>query len=245
MGMKKLGLNSFNNISQEQKQFQDLGQSFLQSQANQLETQIQVFQNALISFAKQHREEISSNAKFRIEFSNVCRSFNVDSLRVLKGDEESRKGASKNDTFYYGLGVRIFQICQETKDINGGLLSVSELTKVLNADADPVFGKFSREDAMKSVEYLKQLGDEIQIVTIGKKEYLKTIPQSLNTDEVKVIEVCGLMGFVSIGLLRDNFGWKSYRAKSVVDDMVSNGILWIDDQDEHERLFWDPAWINR
>ncbi|ODV97000.1 hypothetical protein PACTADRAFT_1583 [Pachysolen tannophilus NRRL Y-2460] len=252
MNNKKLGLSAFENYSDIEKQFQNLGNSLLEKQSTELATQLQVFQNALINYSKEHHKEIVENPKFRSEFSKICSSFGVNPLvGNSSNNEELSNIVVKNDEFYFELAIKIIETCNETKNINGGIIKMKELKKLLNLSYNmnslmPLNFKISESDIIKSIGCLKTLGDELKIIQIGSKNYIKVIPQALNKDENLILETCNFIGgYVSVALLRDNFQWEYIRCKSILDDMVSNGLLWIDEQGEDgEILYWEPSWIH-
>ncbi|GME74071.1 unnamed protein product [[Candida] boidinii] len=244
--MRKIGLASFDNVDETQKQFQEVGQYLLAQQYSQIETQLQVFQNALVQFSDSHSEEIRLNPKVRKEFSQICRSFGVDPL-LLNNNNTSNSNNNRNNSGnentedkFYEISLKVIEICHQTKDTNGGLISVKEITKILNSSSSNTnFNvKIEDSDILKSLELLHVLGDELQLIDVGSKKYIKSIPQNLNPDETVVLQTCDLIGYVTVNLLRDNFSWKYIRCKTVIEDMVSNGILWVDEQGEEGIQYW-------
>lgn len=89
---------------------------------------------------------------------------------------------------------------------------------------------------MKSLE---PLGSGFSIVRVGSKQYIRSIPKELNTDQATVLEVIQLLGFVSVSMLRLNLNWEAARAKTVIDDLLADGLVWVDAQGE-EREYWSP-----
>lgn len=67
----------------------------------------------------------------------------------------------------------------------------------------------------------------------------------MTSDQTKILEICSILGYSSISLLKANLGWEAVRSKSALDEMVANGLLWIDYQGGAEALYWDPSWITR
>ena len=105
--MRKVGLAAFDNNRREA--FSDLSTNFLQEQAEQLNTQLSVFQSALTYFAVEHAAEIRNNAAFRSEFAKMCTSIGVDPLAGSSANRQgslwaSLLGKDVND-FYFELAV--------------------------------------------------------------------------------------------------------------------------------------------
>lgn len=217
----RIGLTSFDEMAKTEEEFAKLGNTFLLQRSQELSTQLQVFQGALVNYAKEHGQEIAHNPTFRSEFSKICHSFGVDPLFLTSSQDPK--------SFYYELSIRIIKLCNETRDLNGGMISLGECCKMLS--------NASEKDVLKSLEILKPLGDEISLVGIGSHSYIKSVPHHLNQDQSLVLDTCNILRSVSISLLRANFKWTALRSKTVLDEMVSCGLLWVDNQDE-EKQFW-------
>lgn len=98
---------------------------------------------------------------------------------------------------------------------------------------------------MRSIAALEPLGPGLSVVTLPSGErYIRSIPKELNPDQATVLEVAGIIGgFVSVGLLRLNLGWEDERSKSVLEELVVEGMVWVDDGAE-EREYWIPTGIS-
>ncbi|TID30242.1 hypothetical protein CANINC_001122 [Pichia inconspicua] len=238
------GLSSLNN-DQMNKKFQELGSKIVEDQRNNLETQLQVFQAALISFKNEHADEILHNEAIGETFAKICISFGIDPLVVATtlSDDINNNSERLNQ-----LSIKIIELCTASRPMTGGILSINDLLEMINQDtwvsSDLQF-KFKESDILEALNHLKVLGDELQLIQIGKKKYIKNIPQDLNIDQNTIIETAEIVGYVSVGLLRDNFGWKRIRAKDCIDEMVSNGILWVDRHTGEETRYWISSWINK
>ena len=89
---------------------------------------------------------------------------------------------------------------------------------------------------MKSLE---PLGSGFTILQIGHKQFIRSIPKELNTDQSTVLEVLQLLGFVTVSMLQLNLHWEMARAKAVIDDLLADSLVWLDSQSE-EREYWSP-----
>ncbi|GME86603.1 unnamed protein product [Ambrosiozyma monospora] len=240
------GLASFDDVTSHKQKFQNLGQKLVLQQREELKTQLQVFQNALISFKKQYNDEIIQNPEFRVEFSQICQSFGIDPLVV----SSSMNGeASDEEEKINQLSLKIFDVCSVTKNLNGGIISIKDLIKLINKDTwfnEDLNLKIVEADVLKALDNLKVLGDELQIIKIGGKNYIKSVPQQLSNDQSLILSTSEMLGFVSIPMLHDNFNWKTVRCRTNLDELVANGLLWIDKKEgEREILYWSTSWINK
>ncbi|ODV80844.1 sucrose non-fermenting [Suhomyces tanzawaensis NRRL Y-17324] len=213
-----------------------LGQALEQRHLDQLSTQLSVIQSVLVNFAHEHEQDIKRNSEFRGKFTRICEVVGVDVLElVLTG--------TKLDNYHIALSVRIVEISQETRDINGGLLAVKELVSILQSKNVPIAA--SEHDIETSVAILNQLGRGFEILNINGKKWLRSAGSTISSDQKTIYELCGFMGgYVSYRLLRDNYDWDRARCKTVIDEMILNGLLWLDAQ-QGETLYWVPSWISR
>lgn len=102
-----------------------------------------------------------------------------------------------------------------------------------------------RDDIVRSIGALSPLGPGLSVVTLPNGErYIRSIPKELNPDQATVLEVAGISGgFISVSMLKVNLGWEDERGKSVLEDLVVEGMVWVDDGG-YEREYWIPTGIN-
>ncbi|EGW32085.1 sucrose non-fermenting [Spathaspora passalidarum NRRL Y-27907] len=224
--------------------YSQLGKSLIQRHSDQLSTQLAVFQSALVNFANSHGDEIKSNAEFRNKFTQISQSIGLDPLELLLSTTKN----TKSSNFHVALAVRIVEVCQSTRDLNGGLISLKELKSILQ-DTHNISIEVSEGDIEQALGMLDTLGKGYQVLTINDKKWLKFTSANgdgISQDEKKVYELCGFMGgYVTYRLLRDNYGWDKVRCKTVIEEMIMNGFLWVDNQGSKGELqFWEPSWIS-
>lgn len=222
-----------------------LGQALTQRHSDQLSAQLSVFQSALVNFAGEHGDMIKSNPEFQSKFTQMCHLVGVDPLELLLFvDAKTKKG----ENFYMGLAVRVVEICQETRDINGGLISLKELHSRLQETVSVPLSVLE-EDILKALALLGNLGNGYEVILINNKKWIKysAVSGGISNDQKKVYELCEFMGgYVTNRLLQDNYGWDSARLKTIVDEMIMNGFLWIDNQGpDSQWQFWEPSWISK
>lgn len=222
--------------------YTQLGKLLDEHHSSQLSTQLSVFQSVLINFANKYEEEIKLNPDFRGKFTKMCQLIGIDSLELLLLNSRT------NENFYIGLSVRIVEICQETRDLNGGFISYKELISILKSNTN-IELDVSVNDIDSALKVLDTLGKNgYTSLLINKKKWLKfSLPvNTISNDQKKVYDLCEFMGgYITYKLLVDNFDWDKVRCKSVIDDMIMNGLLWVDSQgNKGEWLYWEPSWIS-
>lgn len=228
--MKKFGVSAFNETESYENATRKLG-----TQSRELDEQLKIFQERLIEFAKQHNKELRDSPQFRKKFVRMCSVIGIDPLSLF----DKKSHLFHVDDFYYQICVKVIEICRNTKDVNGGVISLEDLYKSYFRSVN-----VKMKDIQKAIEMLRTLEGGFELFAIRGKEFLRSVPNELTDDQTKILEVCSIMGFANITLLRANLEWKNVRSQTVLDGMVSNGLLWIDEQSsEGEVLYWDPSWI--
>lgn len=74
---------------------------------------------------------------------------------------------------------------------------------------------------------------------MGNKRFIRSVPKELNTDQTTVLAAIQLLGFVTVSMLELNLSWEKARAQTVIDDLLSDGLVWLDAQGE-ELEYWSP-----
>lgn len=241
-----VGLGAFTNRNITAQQYAAHGNSLKTANAASLQAQFEVFQSLLHNFAVEHAATIKSNPNFRAEFAKMCNAVGVDplagsNLKGKKADSLWAKmlGHEVND-FYFEVAVRIVELCQDTRAENGGLLGVRECGLIV-AKGRKIGGgmQVSEDDILRAVESLKPLGSCYKIITIANKQFIRSIPKELNTDQSTVLEVLQLLGSATVSLLRINLKWDRARAETVIDDLLADSLVWVDMQCP-EWEYWSP-----
>lgn len=241
-----VGLGAFTNKNQTSKSYASHGSQLKSSNAASLQTQLSVFQSLLHNFALQHATDIKCNPTFRAEFARMCNAIGVDPLAA--SNVKGKKGGSLwarvlgNDVndFYFEVAVRIVELCRATRGENGGLLGVTECCQTV-AKGRAIGGsiQITEDDILRAVKSLEPLGSGFNVITIGSKQFIRSIPKELSTDQSKVLAVLQILGFVTISMLQINLQWGRARAITVVEDLLAESLVWIDAQAEEEE-YWSP-----
>ena len=241
-----VGLGAFTNKSQTTQSYATHGSQLKSSNAASLQTQLSVFQSLLHTFAVEHADDIKSNPTFRAEFARMCNAIGVDPLAGsnIKGKKVESLwakvlGHDVND-FYFEVAVRIVELCRATRGENGGLLGVKECCQSV-AKGKAIGGglQVSEDDILRAVKSLEPLGSGFKIINIGSRQFIRSIPKELNTDEATVLEVLQLLGSVTVSLLQVNLRWEKARATTVIEDLLADSLVWVDVQGP-EWEYWSP-----
>jgi ESCRT-II complex subunit VPS22 len=169
-------------------------------------------------------------------------------------------GGDMND-FYFEVAVRVVELCRETRNENGGLIGVEECrTRVgkgraigsglevteYAAESQTPYDRLTNhgfrilsDDILRAVKALEPLGSGFSIILVGSKQYIRSIPKELNTDQATVLEVIQVSGYVSVSMLQINLNWEKARAETVMDDLLADGLVWVDLQSAEEE-YWSP-----
>lgn len=250
MSRKGVGLAAFDRSRLTSAQFASHGSSLRASNASALETQLSVFRSLLQQFAQTHAKDIRSDPSFRAQFARMCTAIGVDPLASSSssssGGGESvwaqLLGRTVND-FYFELAVRVVEVCGRTRGENGGLIGLSEVKEQVERGRMEGADAISEDDVRRAVETLKPLGGSYAIVKVGRKEYIRSVPRELSNDQAAAVEAAQVLGYVSVGMLMDNLGWEAARGRTVIDDLVAEGMLWVDAQTGGEKEYWSPSFM--
>ncbi|EGY14514.1 vacuolar-sorting protein SNF8 [Verticillium dahliae VdLs.17] len=99
------------------------------------------------------------------------------------------------------------------------------------------------DDVLRAVGTLKPLGGAFAVLRVGSKSYIRSVPKELNTDQSAVLEAVQVLGYVSVGMLMANLGWPRARAVTAVEDLLGEGMLWVDKQSPVEWEYWSPGFM--
>ena len=119
--------------------------------------------------------------------------------------------------FYYELAVQAIQICLATRNENGGLIGVTELLERLKMKRGPRAQEITesvvvmvmvvvvvmmlvaivvlivtecenREDVLTAIKSVSSLGNGFQLLQVGSRKMVLSVPMELNQDHTIVLE---------------------------------------------------------
>lgn len=84
------------------------------------------------------------------------------------------------------------------------------------------------------------LGNGFDIIDLGSKSMIRSVPCELNQDHTMVLLAAQGTGYVSAADLRSKHSWSDERIGSVLRVLLEEGIAWVDDHNG-DRLYWFPS----
>ncbi|KAH6627587.1 EAP30/Vps36 family-domain-containing protein [Chaetomium tenue] len=254
MSRKGVGLAAFDRSRLTSAQYASHGSTLRSTNAQALETQLAVFRSLLQQFAQTHAKDIRSNPTFRAQFARMCAAIGVDPLASSSGGGGGQSGGggvgsiwaqllgrSVND-FYFELAVRVVEVCGETRGENGGLIELRKVRERIMTSRMEGAPEITEDDILRAVGTLKPLGSAYSIIKVGSKPYIRSVPKELNTDQSAVLEAAQVLGYVSVSMLMANLKWMRARAQTALEDLMAEGMLWVDKQSE-EWEYWSPGFM--
>jgi len=236
--MRKVGIQGLNRQLQTQKQYQAVGQTIASEQMKQMQAQLAIFKQNLEEFAKKHKKDINKNPEFRKYFQDMCSKIGVDPLASNKGFWAEMLGVGD---FYYELGVQIIEGCVRTRSSNGGLIEIRELLHYLCEIRPQSAQAICEDDIERSIKKLKVLGNGFNLLNIGSKKMVQSVPCELNTDHTTVLLIAQDKGYVEVLELEKELLWPADRIVNTLDLLLKQGIAWIDVPNVGKQLYWFPS----
>lgn len=253
---KGAGISGLSRHTAATSSYASLSTSISASQLTSLETSLASFREALLTFSRQHRDDIRADPAFRHQFTKMCSVLGVD---PLSGPTTSRGGGG----FWGGLGlgewsyelcVQVVDVCVSTRGGNGGMIEMNDLIRrvgnMRGISTAPVLGTgdsskgkgkgeaISKEDITRAIGLLKPLAG-YSIVPIGGVDFVRSVPRELDTDQSALLVIAAMTGGrLTESRIRKELGWNDVRARQALDDSVMReGLGWVDEQDS-ERSVW-------
>lgn len=247
MSRKGVGIGAFDRNRLTSAQFASHGTTLRTANAQALEAQLAVFRSLLQQFATTHARDIRSNPSFRAQFARMCAAIGVDPLSASASPAPGGSmwaqllGRSVND-FYFELAVRVVEVCGDTRGENGGLIGLREVCERIGRGRVEGAGEITEDDVLRAVGTLGPLGSSYSVVHVGRKAYIRSVPRELNTDQSAVLEAAQVVGHVSVDMLVANLAWPRARAQTAVEDLMGEGMLWVDKQ-VRPWEYWSPGFM--
>lgn len=223
-----------------QARFKDKGTEIADDQLQHMTKQMETFRTNLQEFASKYKKNIRKNPQFRQQFQQMCSASGVDPLASSKGFWANMLGVGD---FYYELGVQIVEVCLATRHRNGGIMNLEDLRQMVVKSRTVAHKQETIEfdDMLRAIDKLRVLGDGFRTIQCGRQYIIQSVPAELSIDQTKVIQKASDTGYVTISDLIGDFGWEKLRAQKAIDDLIREGLIWVDEQFRGESSFWFPG----
>jgi len=220
-----------------QERVEQLGEQMETVRLEQAKDHFDSFRTSLTTFVEKHKNRINKDPNFRNSFHEMCTAVGVDPLRSNKGFMADLLGVGQ---FYSELGVQVLTIVLNSREVNGGVIEVSEVLASLHKQ-----GKrdVDANDVARAIADLEVLGGGIKLRRVGKQMLIVSVPEELNSDQNVILEYAPTTdppGCVTITGLSGKFGWPKTRIDPVLNFFLREGMVWIDNQ-EKEKQYWFPS----
>ncbi|KAI3962875.1 hypothetical protein MKW92_049655 [Papaver armeniacum] len=183
---RRLGIGGLQTAAAARDQYRLLGENIAKIRTDLMKEQLTTFRSKLEDFARKHKNDIRKNPAFRSQFHEMCAKIGVDPLASNKGFWAELLGIGD---FYYELGVQIVDICLATRSLNGGLINLQELCTLLCQRRKDARDSVSENDCLRDISKLKILGSGFEVISVGKKKLVRSVPTELNKDHNEILEL--------------------------------------------------------
>ena len=236
---RRPGIQGLQRKAATRERFTSVGEAVEAERVETAAEQLGVFKASLEAFALKHRDDIRRDPEFRAQFHKMCERVGVDPLASNKGLWTQLLGFGD---FYYELGVQIVEQCMASRATNGGLLELGALLAAVRRRRGERAAPVSVDDLVQAIKKLRVLGGGFDVVKVGRKRLVRSIPGELNLDENAALadaEANG--GWVSRERLEGG-GWSPERADLALGKLLESGQAWVDDgAADGVRRYWFPC----
>ena len=85
---------------------------------------------------------------------------------------------------------------------------------------------------------MQTLGKGFSVIRTARSEMILSVPLELNTDHQQLITAAKDRGYVSFSIIGN---WQELRFAQAIEMLISEGLVWIDEQAGSETLYWFPG----
>ncbi|KAL7591289.1 vacuolar protein sorting-associated protein 22 homolog 1 [Lactuca sativa] len=236
---RRPGIGGLQTAAAARDQYRLLGENVAKLRTDLMKEQLSTFRSQLEDFARKHKNDIRKNPVFRSQFHEMCAKVGVDPLASNKGFWAELLGIGD---FYYELGVQIVDICLATRPHNGGLINLEELCKILSQRRKGAREAVSEDDCLRAISKLKVLGSGFEVITVGKRKLVRSVPTELKKDHNEILELSQAQGFVTVEEVERRLSWSTGRATDALETLLDEGLAMIDDgHRDGKRRYWFPC----
>lgn len=147
--------------------------------------------------------------------------------------------------FYFELSIQIVEICLALAESTGGMLEITELKdRLTRSRRQKKQQEITTEDILLATKKLKIFGNSFQVHSLGKNRFIiQSIPGELSLQETKALTLAANQenGSITKSLLMKELSWNEFRTQQAIDKLISEGLVWIDEQCEDEPCYYFPS----
>ncbi len=223
-----------------EKKFEAVGQQMSASTLAHVQEQLALFRTNLEGFARKYKESIRKDPVFRREFQVMCAKVGVDPLASSKGFWAELLGVGD---FYTELGIQIIDACVSTRALNGGLIEVPELIRLVKQMRGSNALDISEDDCERAVKQLRPLGSGFNVVQAGARRMVVSVPVELNRDHGTLLHAAQATGgYITVKHMGGgDHRWPKERTERALRIMLQQGMCWEDRSPGADVRFWFPS----
>ena len=264
---KGAGISGLSRHTATTSSYATLSSSISASQVTSLESSLASFREALLTFSRQHRDDIRADPAFRHQFTKMCSVLGVDPLSGPTNGKSSGAagfwGGLGLGEWSYELCVQVVDVCVSTRAGNGGMIEMRDLIRRVGKmrglpDVDSSSstaagtsvqkgrsrntGEITKEDVTRAISLLSPLAG-YSVIPIGGIEFVRSVPRELDTDQSALLVVAATTGGkLTESRIKRELGWGDVRARQAMEDSVMReGLGWVDEQDTEWSVWLMPA----
>lgn len=216
------------------------GTELADAEISHMVEQLESFKHYLETFATKHQSDIKKNPEFRQHFQKLCAQIGVDPLASSRGFWSEILGVGD---FYYELGVQITEVCLATKAKNGGLIALDDLHKLVLKGRGRNRQDVSEDDLVRAIKKLSILGSGFKVLPLQERQLVQSVPSELNMDHTTVLQTAQKTGYTTYSSIISELKWDKERVKHLINYLMQEGMIWVDNQDPKEVLYWVPGFF--
>lgn len=127
------------------------------------------------------------------------------------------------------------EACFKLREQTGGLVDLQTIKKKIGGTSE-----VADDDIIKAIDTLKPLGSGFKVIRAGNHLLVQSVPRELSTDTTALIDLASANGHFDAPRVMERLRWTDERVRNTINDLVSEGLVWIDEQSE-PKSYWVPG----
>ncbi|KFD51985.1 hypothetical protein M513_07117 [Trichuris suis] len=242
---RSVGVGAIQRKKEVEVKFKEKGTNIASENLRELSVQMEVFRKRLETFAAKFHKDIRKDPVFRKQFLDMCASIGVDPLACNATSKGFWSTKLNFGNFYYELAVQMIEVFMATSQTTGGIITIDELrAKVMKSRGSASKDEITRDDILKAARSMKALGPGFTVTKFGDDYLVHSIPKEINSDHSSVLALAKENGYLTVEDIVEHLSWTTYRAQSVLEHFIAEGMAWLDEQNgERSPAYWFPAFF--